>query len=42
MSVTKWGRDDGDCGTLNDDILHAAICRLVKSGVTVVAAAAND
>ena len=29
MSVTKWGRDDGACGTLNDDILHAAICRLV-------------
>ena len=42
MSITKWGHDDGACGTLNDDILHAAICRLVKSGVTVVAAAAND
>ena len=42
MSITKWGRDDGACGTLNDDFLHAAICRLVKSGVTVVAAAAND
>src|SRR6476661_1647437 len=42
MSITKWGHDDGACGTLNDDFLHAAICRLVKSGVTVVAAAAND
>jgi subtilisin family serine protease len=42
MSVTKWGRDDGACGATNADILHAAICRLVSSGVTVVAAAAND
>jgi subtilisin len=42
MSITKWGRDDRACGTLNNDFLHAAICRLVKSGVTVVAAAAND
>jgi subtilisin family serine protease len=42
MSVAKWGTDDGDCGATNNDILHAAICRLVGSGVTVVAAAAND
>ncbi len=42
MSVTKWGSDDGACGAKIDDILHAAICRLVSSGVTVVAAAAND
>jgi subtilisin len=42
MSVTKWGEDDGACGAEIDDILHAAICRLVASGVTVVAAAAND
>lgn len=42
MSVAKSGRDDGACGTTNSDILHAAICRLVASGVTVVAAAAND
>jgi subtilisin len=42
MSVAKWGRDDGNCGASNADILHAAICRLVASGVTVVAAAAND
>jgi hypothetical protein len=42
MSITKWGRDDGACGSVNGDFLHASICRLVKSGVTVVAAAAND
>jgi subtilisin len=42
MSVTKWGSDDGNCGNTNADILHQAICRLVASGVTVVAAAAND
>ena len=30
------------CGAANADILHAAICRLVASGITVVAAAAND
>ncbi len=42
MSVTKWGSDDGACGTKNHDILHAAICRVVDAGVTVVAAAAND
>jgi subtilisin len=42
MSVAKSGSDDGACGTKNADILHAAICRLVASGVTVVAAAAND
>ncbi len=42
MSVTKWGKDDGACGAEIADILHAAICRLVSSGVTVVAAAAND
>jgi subtilisin len=42
MSVTKWGRDDHNCGLTNSDILHQAICRLVGTGVTVVAAAAND
>ena len=42
MSVAKSGRDDGACGSRNNDILHAAICRLVSRGVTVVAAAAND
>ena len=42
MSVAKWGSDDGHCGATNSDVLHAAICRLVASGVTVVAAAGND
>lgn len=42
MSVTKWGSDDAACGRRNNDILHAAICRVVDGGTTVVAAAAND
>ncbi len=42
MSVAKWGKDDLHCGAWNKDVLHAAICRLVGSGVTVVAAAGND
>ena len=42
MSVAKLGSDDGACGAVNDDILHAAICRLVATGVTVVAAAGNN
>ena len=42
MSVAKYGKDDANCGLTNNDILHQAICRLVSSGVTVVAAAAND
>ena len=42
MSVTRWGRDDGSCGTVNADLLHQAICRVVGRGITVVAAAAND
>ncbi len=42
MSVAKPGSDDRACGTVNNDILHAAICRLVATGVTVVAAAGNN
>lgn len=42
MSVTKTGSDDGNCGASNRDPLHAAICRVVAGGITVVAAAAND
>ena len=42
MSVAKSGRDDVNCGLSNSDILHQAICRLYKAGITVVAAAAND
>ena len=42
MSVAKRGTDDGACGFVNSDLVHQAICRLVASGVTVVAAAGND
>ena len=42
MSVAKRGTDDGACGTVDNDLMHQAICRLVASGVTVVAAAGND
>ncbi|HEV8280989.1 MAG TPA: S8 family serine peptidase [Candidatus Limnocylindrales bacterium] len=41
MSVAKSGRDDGNCGLTNKDVLHQAICRLYRAGITVVAAAAN-
>jgi subtilisin family serine protease len=42
MSVAKWGRDDATCGRTAKDVLHAAICRVVTNGITVVAAAGND
>ena len=42
MSVAKTGKDDARCGSVNSDILHAAICRLNAAGITVVAAAANE
>jgi hypothetical protein len=42
MSVAKDGKDDANCGITNKDVLHQAICRVVKGGITVVAAAAND
>jgi subtilisin family serine protease len=42
MSVAKSGSDDRNCGLTNKDILHQAICRLYKGGITVVAAAANE
>ena len=42
MSVAKSGHDDRACGTIENDVMHAAVCRLVQSGVTVVAAAGND
>jgi subtilisin family serine protease len=42
MSVAKWGTDTPRCGVDDNDLLHQAICRVVSSGVTVVAAAAND
>ena len=42
MSVAKTGSDDHNCGLTNHDPMHQAICRLVASGVTVVAAAGNN
>ncbi len=42
MSVAKSGSDDRNCGLTNKDAIHKAICRLVASGVTVIAAAGND
>ena len=42
MSVARPGADDHNCGLTNKDLIHRAICRLVASGVTVVAAAGND
>ncbi len=42
MSVAKRGTDDRACGMVNNDLIHQAICRLVASGVTVVAAAGNN
>jgi subtilisin family serine protease len=34
--------DDGQCGSVNNDAVHQAICQLVDDRVTVVAAAGND
>jgi hypothetical protein len=42
MSVAKDGADDKNCGMTSKDVLHQAVCRVVASGVTVVAAAANE
>ncbi len=42
MSVAKSGSDDRNCGYTNKDAMHKAICRLVSSGVTVIAAAGNN
>jgi subtilisin family serine protease len=42
MSVAKSGDDDPDCGKSENDVLHLAICRVVRGGITVVAAAGND
>jgi hypothetical protein len=42
MSVAKTGKDDGNCGYTNADVMHKAVCRVVAAGVTVVAAAGNN
>jgi subtilisin family serine protease len=42
LSLTAKGSDDGACGTVNKDALHAAVCRATAAGVVLVAAAGND
>jgi subtilisin len=42
MSLGGSGVDDGACGTKSNDPFHAAICRVVGAGVTVVVAAGNS
>jgi subtilisin len=41
LSLTAKGTDDGACGGVNKDALHAAVCRATASGVALVAAAGN-
>lgn len=41
MSLGAPGEDDGACGSISGDALHAAVCAAVGSGVTFVVAAMN-
>lgn len=41
MSVSGKGADDGNCGAVNKDPLHIAICQSVSAGVTYVVGAGN-
>lgn len=41
MSIGGSGSDDGACGSIDGDVVHAAICRATADGVTFVAAAGN-
>ena len=42
MSIGSPGRNDGACGRISGDALHAAICSASSAGVTVVASAGNS
>ncbi len=42
ISFTLPGSQDRDCGELNRDSIHAAICRSVAGGTTYVVAAGNN
>jgi subtilisin len=42
MSLRMSGSDDGNCGQTNGDLVHQAVCRLERAGVTIVVAAGND
>lgn len=44
MSLSYTGPhegDDGNCGLTNQDAIHLAVCNVVASGITLVAAAGN-
>jgi subtilisin family serine protease len=41
MSIGGPGGDDGACGSIDGDVVHAAICRTTADGVTFVTAAGN-
>ncbi|MEX1047673.1 MAG: S8 family serine peptidase [Actinomycetota bacterium] len=42
MSLSGSGSDDGQCGSVNNDAMHEAICRTVDDGVTFAVAAGNE
>ena len=42
MSLAGPGADDGACGSIDGDVVHAAICRVVQERVTAVVSAGND
>jgi subtilisin len=42
MSLGGKGTDDGNCGRMNADALHLAICNSVAAGVTYLVAAGNE
>ncbi len=42
MSLGGSGSDDGDCGLINNDPMHEAICNSVDAGVVYVVAAGNE
>ena len=42
MSLGGLGSNDNDCGATDGDALHAAVCRLTRTGVLSVVAAGND
>ncbi|MCE5288239.1 MAG: S8 family serine peptidase [Nocardiaceae bacterium] len=42
LSLGGDGQSDDSCGTTNSDALHAAVCRVVGAGVTLVVAAGNS
>ena len=41
LSLGATGGDDGQCGQVDGDLLHQAICRSVAAGVTYIVAAGN-